>query len=156
MKKFTRNGNEYKLNTQWGLYIPLVGSFVILTIAGFTAIPESSFKWWMIGIVVLLILSILNSYLIIDVDKKEIRTKTGFIKVSRTIPFADLKGFTVHKTLHFGFITTNVGLVATYRDNNGKKKDIQLAQSFFARPIQHILNEIDEIISYEHQRYTQI
>lgn len=125
----------------------MVGSFVLLTIAGFTAMPESSFKWWMMGIVVLLIISILNSYLIIDLDKKEIRTKTGFIKSSQIIPFADLKGFTVHKTLQLGFITTNVGLVASYLDKNGKKKDIQLAQSFLTRPIQHILNEIDEIIN---------
>lgn len=152
MKKFTRSGSEYKLNPQWGLYIPLVGTFLLFTIAGFTVMPESSFKWWMTGITVLLMLSILNSSLIINVDKREIRTKTGLIKASKTIPFADLTGFTIHKTLQLGFISTNVGLVANYWDKEGKTKEVQLAQSFFTRPIQHILNEIDEIISDEHQR----
>ena len=64
---------------------------------------------------------------------------------------ADLKGFTVHKTLQLGFITTNVGLLASYPDKNKKKRIYSLHSVFFARQIQHILNEIDKIISNEHQ-----
>lgn len=73
MKNFERIGNEYKMKPQLETYVPLIGIFSIITIVGFVKLPESSFKWWMLGILVILIISLLRSYFIIDMDRREMR-----------------------------------------------------------------------------------
>lgn len=70
MKNFEKNGSEYKMKPQLGTYVPLVDFFLLLTIVGFIKIPESSFKWWMLGIVIILVVSLLRSFLFIDMKKK--------------------------------------------------------------------------------------
>ncbi|KFF09774.1 hypothetical protein IW15_22200 [Chryseobacterium soli] len=156
MKNFTIEGNLYKLKPQWGMNIPLIGAFIILTIVGFAKIPESSFKWWMLGISILLLISVLSSYLIINLDQKEIRTKIGFFGRARIISLESLEDFTVLKTKHYGILTINVKLLANYVNSKGKDKTTVLAQAFFARPIQHILNDVNEILGDEYQRQTEI
>ncbi|RKF30195.1 hypothetical protein BCY89_20575 [Sphingobacterium siyangense] len=128
MKNFERNGNEYKMKPQLGTYVPLVGIFSIMALVGFIKMPESSFKWWMLGIVVILMISLLRAYFIIDMDNREIRTRKGLLG-------------------QYGFITINVALIARYKDENGKEKKVQLAQSYFTKPINRIINDIDEIIA---------
>lgn len=152
MKKFTKKGNIYKLKPQLGISIPLVGSFAALTAAGFIKMPESSFKWWMMAISILLLASFLCSYLIIDIGRKEIQTKTGFLAGSQTIPFEKLQSFTIHKIRQYGLITINVGLTAEYDDKDGNPKMAVLAQSFFTAPIQNIVNDMEEILENEYPR----
>ena len=152
MKKFTKKGNIYKLKPQWGLSITLVGAFAALTATGFLKMPESSIKWWMMAISILLLASFLCSYLIIDLDSKEIRTKTGFLAGSQTILLEKLQSLTIHKVKQYGLITINVGLTADYTDNDGNAKMAGLAQSFFTAPIQNILNDMEEILENEYHR----
>ena len=144
LKNFTREGNVYKLKTQYGIFIPLCGAFLLLTVFGFLRIPDSSFKWWMLAIFLLCFVSFRMTYLFLDMDKKEIRVRMG-LGTGKTIPIADLQGFTIHKLKQMGFITTNVTLIARY-SKEGKDKELRLVQSFFTRPIQNILNETDEIL----------
>lgn len=151
MKNFTKDGNVYKLKPQLGMYIPLFVLFGGATLLGFLKIPESSFKWWMLGIAILMLFSYLTSFLIIDLDKKEINAKSGLLTGTKTLPLSALNGFTIHKLKQMGFITTNVTLLANYT-KNGKEKEMGLIQSFFTGPIQSILNDIDEILGDEHKR----
>ncbi|MGJ1439076.1 hypothetical protein [Sphingobacterium siyangense] len=116
------------MKPQLGTYVPLVGIFSIMALVGFIKMPESSFKWWMLGIVVILMISLLRAYFIIDMDNREIRTRKGLLG-------------------QYGFITINVALIARYKDENGKEKKVQLAQSYFTKPINRIINDIDEIIA---------
>lgn len=152
MKNFEKNGSEYKMKPQLGTYVPLVGFFLLLTIVGFIKIPESSFKWWMLGIVIILVVSLLRSFLFIDMEKKEIRVRKGLWGREIIIPLDTLQGFTIHKVKQYGLITINVSLLARYVNEKGKDKEIPLAQSFFTGPIQHVLNDIDEILGDEYQR----
>ena len=144
LKNFTRNGNIYKLKTQYGIYVPLCGAFLLLAIFGFVNMPESSFKWWMLAIFALCFASLQMSYLFVDMDKREIHVRLG-LGTGKIIPISDLQGFTVHKLQQLGFITTNVTLIARYH-KAGKDKELRLVQSFFTRPIQSILNDMDEIL----------
>ena len=152
MKNFERNGNEYKMKPQLGTYVPLVGIFFIMALVGFIKMPESSFKWWMLGIVVILMISLLRAYFIIDMDNREIRTRKGLLGKEVTIPLESLQGFSIHKLKQYGFITINVALIARYKDENGKEKKVQLAQSYFTKPINRIINDIDEIIAEDNNR----
>lgn len=152
MKNFERNGNEYKMKPQLGTYVPLVGIFSIMVLVGFIKMPESSFKWWMLGIVVILMISLLRAYFIIDMDNREIRTRKGLLGKEVTIPLESLQGFSIHKLKQYGFITINVALIARYKDENGKEKKVQLAQSYFTKPINRIINDIDEIIAEDNNR----
>lgn len=147
MKNFERNGNEYKMKPQLGTYVPLVGIFSIMALVGFVKMPESSFKWWMLGIVVILMISLLRAYFIIDMDRREMRVRKGLFGKEVTVPLESLQGFSIHKLKQYGFITINVALIARYKDENGKEKKVQLAQSYFTKPISRIINEIDEIIA---------
>ncbi len=146
MKNFERIGNEYKMKPQLGTYVPLIGIFSIIMIVGFVKLPESSFKWWMLGILVILIISLLRSYFIIDMDRREMRVRKGLVGREVTVPIDRLEGFTIHKLKQYGLITISVSLIARYRNENGKEKRVQLAQSYFTKPIQRICNEIEEII----------
>ncbi|MDR3009483.1 MAG: hypothetical protein LBV59_16230 [Sphingobacterium sp.] len=147
MKNFERNGNEYKMKPQLGTYVPLVGIFSIMALVGFLKMPESSFKWWMLGIVVILMISLLRAYFIIDMDRREMRIRKGLFGKEVTVPLESLQGFTIHKLKQYGFITVSVSLHARYRNEDGKEKKVQLAQHYFTKPIQRICNEIDEIIA---------
>ena len=147
MKKFERNGNEYKMKPQLGTYVPLVGIFSIMTLVGFIKMPESSFKWWMLGIVVILMISLLRAYFIIDMDRREMRVRKGLFGKEVTVPLENLQGFTIYKLKQYGLITVSVSLLVRYRNEDGKEKKVQLAQSYFTKPIQRICNEIDEIIA---------
>ena len=149
LKNFTQEGNVYKLKTQYGMFIPLCGAFLLLTVFGFVQLPESSFKWWMLGIFVLCFVSFQMSYLLLDVEKKEISVRMG-LGSGKIIPFDDLQGFTVHKLTYIGLITTNVMLIARYH-TEGKDRELRLTQSFFTRPIQSILNDMDEILGHNGQ-----
>ncbi|KKO90762.1 hypothetical protein AAW12_14560 [Sphingobacterium sp. Ag1] len=147
MKNFERNGNEYKMKPQLGTYVPLVGIFSIMTLVGFIKMPESSFKWWMLGIVVILMISLLRAYFIIDMDRREMRVRKGLFGKEVTVPLENLQGFTIYKLKQYGLITVSVSLLARYRNEDGKEKKVQLAQRYFTKPIQRICNEIDEIIA---------
>jgi len=149
LKNFTQEGNVYKLKTQYGISVPLCGAFLLLALFGFLNIPESSFKWWMLAIFIFCLISFLRSYLFVDMDKKEMRARMG-LGSEKTIPLADFQGFTIHKLKQLGFITTNVTLIARYT-RAGKDSEIRLAQSFFTRPIQNILNDMDEILGHNDQ-----
>ena len=74
----------------------------------------------MLTIVVILKISLLRAYFIIDMDRGKCA---------------------------YGLITVSVSLLARYRNEDGKEKKVQLAQSYFTKPIQRICNEIDEIIA---------
>lgn len=152
MKNFERNGNEYKMKPQLGTYVPLVGIFAIMAIVGFVKMPESSFKWWMLGVVVILMISLLRAYFIIDMDRREMRVRKGLFGKEVTVPLENLQGFTIHKLKQYGLITVSVSLLARYRNEDGKEKKVQLAQHYFTKPIQRICNEIDEIIAEDHNR----
>ncbi|WON95031.1 hypothetical protein [Sphingobacterium sp. UGAL515B_05] len=152
MKNFERNGNEYKMKPQLGTYVPLVAIFAIMAIVGFVKMPESSFKWWMLGIVVILMISLLRAYFIIDMDRREMRVRKGLFGKEVTVPLENLQGFTIHKLKQYGLITVSVSLLARYRNEDGKEKKVQLAQHYFTKPIQRICNEIDEIIAEDHNR----
>lgn len=149
-KNFKRTGNQYKLTSSNSFNITLCSIVVLLSAAGFVKIPESSFKWWMLGLAALLILSVMASYCIIDMDKKEIRIRIGFLGGSRTIPLADLQGFTIYKIKYWGILTINVKLIAHYT-KNGKDREAAIAQRIFTRPIQSILNDMEEIIGDEYK-----
>lgn len=152
MKNFTKVGNQYKLKPQWGMNIPLIGAFVVLAIVGFTKMPESSFKWWMSSICIILFISVINSFMVIDLDKREIRVKMGIFARSKIIPFTCLLRFTVVQTKQYGLITINVTLIAHYINDKGKDKTVSLVQSFITSSIQDILNDINEILGDEYQR----
>jgi len=150
-KNFLQIENVYKLKRQFGMIVLLCGFILLLTILGFVKMPEESFKWWMLGLLALLILSYSASFLIIDLDKQEIRVKIGFLRTEKILALADLQGFTIHKIKQMGLITINVSLLANYT-KNGKDKKTMLVQNFFTKPIQNILNDIDEILGNEYKR----
>jgi len=152
MKNFERNGNEYKMKPQLGTYVPLIAIFSIMTLVGFIKMPESSFKWWMLGVVVILMISLLRAYFIIDMDRREMRVRKGLLGKEVTVPLESLQGFTIHKLKQYGLITVSVSLHARYLNEEGKEKKVQLAQHYFTKPIQRICNEIDEIIAEENNR----
>ncbi len=152
MKNFDRNGNEYKMKHQLGTYVPLVAIFSIMTLVGFIKMPESPFKWWMLGVVVILMISLLRAYFIIDMDRREMRVRKGLLGKEVTVPLESLQRFTIHKLKQYGLITVSVSLHVRYRNEDGKEKKVQLAQHYFTKPIQRICNEIDEIIAEENNR----
>ncbi|MBX3254012.1 MAG: hypothetical protein KF862_07730 [Chitinophagaceae bacterium] len=143
-KNFTQTGNQYKLKLQYGFNTVICGAFLLATIIGFVKIPGSSFKWWMLGITIIMLWATFTNSCIIDMDKKEIRIKPSLLKPALIIPLVDLQGFTIHKLKQYGFITINVSLIANYT-KDGKDKEVGLTQHFFTKPIQGILNDIDEI-----------
>ncbi|UWX61776.1 hypothetical protein N0B40_05715 [Chryseobacterium oranimense] len=151
LKNFKQTGNQYKLTSSNSFNAILCSCFLMLSVFGFIKIPDSSFKWWMLGITILLILSALVSYCIIDMDKKEIRIRMGLIKGPKIIPIANLEGFIIYKIKQLGIITINVSLIANYTIN-GKKHEAGIAQRLFTRPIQSILNDIEEILGDEYKR----
>lgn len=152
MKNFERNGNEYKMKPQLGTYVPLVVIFTLIAIVGFVKMPDSSLQWWMLGIVVVLVISLLRAYFIIDMDSREMRVRKGLFGKEVAVPLDRLDGFTIHKLKQYGLITISVSLHARYRDEAGKEKQVQLAQSYFTKPIQRICNEIEEITAADHNR----
>lgn len=135
MKNFERNGNEYKMKAQLGTYVPLIGFSVVVALIGFIQMPGSSLQWWMLAITVILLISLLRAYFIIDMDNREMRVRKGLFGKKVTVPLESLQGFAIHKLKQYGFITISVALVARYRDQNGKEKKVQLAQSYFTKPI---------------------
>lgn len=152
MKNFERNGNEYKMKPQLGTYMPMLGIFITIGLVSFIKFPESILKWWMLGIVVILMISLLRAYFIIDMDRREMRVRKGLLGKEVTIPLESLQGFSIHKLKQYGFITVNVSLIARYKNENGKEKKAQLAQAYFTNTIQRILNDIDEIIVEDNNR----
>ncbi len=156
MKNFIKEENLYTLKRQYSLIVPLLGTFFGLALVGFLKIPESSFKWWMLGIGILLAIAYARRSLVIDMDKREIRVVMGLFHPVRTIPLEQLQGFTVHRLKYMGFITINVSLIADYYNEEGKPKELGLAESFFKRPIQSILNDIHEVIYDEDKGATEV
>jgi len=150
MKYFVKNGNEYKMKTPWGLYSPIVGGFALMTILSFVKAPESSLFWWLLAMTIFLIISFLRRCFIIDLDKKHIKVRQGLFGIGDTILIDNQEGFTVHEMKQL-FITTNVSLMARYVNNKGKYREIQLAQGISKKMIQNLLNEVEEILSNEHQ-----
>jgi hypothetical protein len=130
----------------------LIGFFVVVGLIGFIQMPDSSLKWWMLGIVVILLISLLRAYFIIDMDRREMRVRKGLLGKEVTIPLESLQGFSIHKLKQYGFITVNVSLIARYKNENGKEKKAQLAQAYFTKTIQRMLNDIDEIIAEDYSR----
>ncbi|MBB6369672.1 hypothetical protein [Chryseobacterium shigense] len=151
LKNFKRTGNQYKLTSSNSFNIALCSIMMMLSVLGFVKIPESGFKWWMLVLTVLLILSVAASYCIIDMDAKEIRIRVGFIRGPGIIPISDLQGFTICKIRQLGILTINVSLIANYT-KNGKEYEANIAQRIFTRPIQSILNDIEEILGNEYKR----
>ncbi|WP_336833490.1 hypothetical protein [Sphingobacterium siyangense] len=106
----------------------------------------------MLGVVVILMISLLRAYFIIDMDRREMRVRKGLFDKEVTVPLESLQGFTIHKLKQYGLITVSVSLHARYLNEEGKEKKVQLAQHYFTKPIQRICNEIDEIIAEDHNR----
>lgn len=150
LKNFIEDGNVYRLKKQYGFMVVLCGAFLAIALFGFIKAPGSSFKWWMLGIAVVLFISFQANYLIIDLNTGEMRAKASLISPGKTILLKNIDGFTVHKMKQYGVITTNVALLVRYIQND-KEKQVQLAQHFFTKPIQSILNDIDEIIAKNDQ-----
>lgn len=146
LKNFIQEGNIYKLKPQYGLFIPLFLIFVALGVLTTIKSPGSNIKWIFYGIALLGILAFFKQHFTIDLNKKEMQAKMGLFGGGQSIPLSDLQGFTIHKLKQMGFITTNVTLIANYT-KNGKNKQMRITQSFFTKPIQSILNDIDEILA---------
>lgn len=71
--------------------IPLISSFALLSFVGFSANLQG-LEWTMTAITAMLIITVYNTSLIIDPDRREIQSKTGFAG-SKIIPFDKLQGF---------------------------------------------------------------
>jgi|GEM_PF-234930 len=162
MKYFVKNGNEYKMKPQWGIYSTIVGFFALLTILKFnknTAIffffffffGVSSLYCWLLGMTIFLIISFLRRCFIIDLNQKHIKVRNGLFGIGHTILLDNLVGLTVHEIKQVGFITTNVSLIARFVNQKGKYRETQLVQALSKKKIQNILNEIEEILGNEHQ-----
>lgn len=145
LKYFTQEGNQFKMKPQY-IFFVLAGFFFFFGIIAMIKAPDSSAKWWLFAIAIIVIISISRQSLIIDLDKKEIVIRRGLIGNFKNIAFNDLRGFTIHKLKYMGFITTNVTLLANY-NKNGKIKQIALRQGFNTKPIQNTLNDLDEILA---------
>ncbi|WP_312136372.1 hypothetical protein [Sphingobacterium sp.] len=152
MKYFVKNGNEYKMKPQWGIYSTIVGFFALLTILSFTKAPDSSLYCWLLGMTIFLIISFLRRCFIIDLNQKHIKVRNGLFGIGHTILLDNLVGLTVHEIKQVGFITTNVSLIARFVNQKGKYRETQLVQAVSKKKIQNILNEIEEILGNEHQK----
>lgn len=74
-----------------GMNIPLISSFALLSFVGFSANLQG-LGWTMAAITAMLIITVYNTFLIINPDRREIQSKTGFAG-SKIIPFDKLQGF---------------------------------------------------------------
>lgn len=142
-KNFTREGNLYKMKPQYGFYIFAIALALGLAYLGFY-IKSPATLWIFLALAVIFILSALTRSLVVDMDRKEINVKMALIRPTYTIPIADIQHFELY-SLKQNLITTNTTLNVYYL-KDGKEKSTALAQGFTKRAMQHILNDIEDII----------
>lgn len=131
------------MKTQYGFAVALVGGLMALALIGLRV--NANMLVWVFGTLgAVAMLSIATKSLVIDMNKKEIRSKTALLRPPTTIQLADLQEFEL-LTIRQGFFITNTSLNAVYL-KKGKEKAVPIAQGFTVRAMQNILNEIEEII----------
>ncbi|NML39560.1 EbsA family protein [Chitinophaga sp. G-6-1-13] len=142
-KRFTREGNVYKMKPQYGFSIIAIALALGLAYLGFH-IKSPAVVWIFLALAVIFILSAFTKSLVVDMDKKVINAKMALIKPAYTIPIEDIQHFELY-SLRTNFITTNTTL-NVYFLKDGKEKSASLAQGITKRAMQNILNDIEEII----------
>jgi hypothetical protein len=144
LQKFTKNGNQYVMKTQYGFALFVVFGMLTLTFAGIGM--KNTAMIWIFGILTILCtISIFINHVVIDMDQKEILIKNALIIPPVRIPLRDFVNFEVVRTTQY-FVTINVSLNLYYM-KNGKEQCSGVAQGLTARSMQNLLNEIQEIIN---------
>jgi hypothetical protein len=144
LQKFTKNGNQYVMKTQYGFALFVVFGMLALTFAGIGM--KNTAMIWIFGILTILCtISIFINHVVIDMDQKEILIKNALIIPPVRIPLRDFVNFEVVRTTQY-FVTINVSLNLYYM-KNGKEQCSGVAQGLTARSMQNLLNEIQEIIN---------
>lgn len=145
---FIKNGNQYVMKREYGFSVMIAVAMAALAFVGIY-IKETAMFWIFGVLAVLCFASIWSKQVIIDMDKKEIVMKIGFIGKLINIPLQDFQNFELIRIKHY-FITTNTSLNLNYL-KDGKEKEAMIAQGFTTRAMQNLANEIDEILaSNEH------
>lgn len=143
LQHFTKNGNQYIMKKQYafGLIVSFgMAAFAIIGIC----INEIIMIWIFSILVVLSFISIWMKHVVIDLDKNEITVKVGLINPVVNIPLKDFLNFELVCITQY-LIPINTSLNACYL-KNGKEKTTMIAQGFTKRPMQNLVNEIDEIM----------
>ncbi|SDC48106.1 hypothetical protein [Niabella drilacis] len=144
-KHFTADGNVYKMKHSYFLPIALI---LILPFFSYFIFREGKYPligWLLLALAILGFSGLISRSLVIDLNALEIRAKTALLRPAVCIPLDHFQSFELHQ-LKQGFFTTNTSLNICYL-KDGKTKRALIAQGITTRAMQHILNEIDEIIS---------
>lgn len=142
-RNFIREGNSYKMKPRTKFALVLLTGLLAFSLFGFfNNLPAMGWTFLIIALIPVITLRVQS--LVIDMDRKEIRGKVALIKPGFTIPLQDFLNFELVKTQQ-AFITTNTTLNIWYL-KNGKEKSAMVAQGFSAKSMQHLINDIEEII----------
>ncbi len=144
MKHFTQDGNLYKKKAQITVNIILVVGLLVIAYAGYYA-KAPAMMWVFLGLAVFSFLGTITQRLVIDLDNRVISGKMALLKPSFRIPIDNIQNFELY-SLSQNFIRTNTALNLYYINDKGKEKVTSIAQAFSMKPIQNILNEIEEIL----------
>ncbi|GEM_PF-646893 len=141
---------KYSLKKKYGFGLVLVIAFLLLAFTGYN-IGNTAMIWVGLIIAAICAFALLSKTMVIDMQQKVIIAKNGLINPPVQIALADFENFELEKMQQY-FITTNT-MLNLYYQKNGKRKSVMIAQGFTSKPMQEIVNELEDIISsHEHSR----
>lgn len=147
LKHFIQEGNLYKMKPQYGSSIVLIIGLFLLAFGAYY-VDSYGFMWIMLILGALSFWAIATKKLCIDMAARSLYAKVGLAKPPVTISIDSIQRFELF-TMSNNFFKTNTSLSAYFLDENGKEKNIQIAQGFTVKGMQSILNEMEEIIADE-------
>lgn len=141
---------KYSLKKKYGFALVITIAFLLLAFTGYR-IANTAMIWVGLVIAAICALAFLSKTMVIDMQQKVIIAKNGLINPPVQIALADFENFELEKMQQY-FITTNT-MLNLYYQKNGKRKSVMIAQGFSTKPMQEIVNELEDIInSHEHSR----
>lgn len=142
LKYFTQEGNIYKMKVKYGFSIFLIAVMLGFTVVGIRT-NNQPVIWIFAVLTILIFLSLMTRSLTVDMNKRQIKSKIAFLRPNIEVSIDDIQNFELF-TVKNNFITTNVYLNVIYV-KKGKEKAVSIAQGFTKKPMQNVLNEIEEI-----------
>ncbi|MBB1138148.1 hypothetical protein [Myroides sp. WP-1] len=144
MKYFVQQGDCYVMKPQYNLAIlvfsGLLGFAYASYLVEFTLLAIS-----ILIVAVLTLWSFISKKIYVDIKRKYIYAKIGFIHPTAQIPLDKIVHFEFH-ILSQNLIRTNAELVLRYSIPGGEKT-VLIAQGFTKSTMESILNELQEIIA---------
>jgi membrane protein YdbS with pleckstrin-like domain len=144
-KYFTEQGSQYVMKKRYAFALVISIIFASFACGGYLAhLP--AVMWGAAVLEILFLVSIARESVLIDLERKEIVTTKGLFARKTIIPLPGIQHFEMVR-MTYTLITVSTSINAWYI-HDGKEKVALISNGLTRRAMQHLLNEIEEIIKH--------